>query len=177
MRPGPGLLLTGLACLVAMHGVYAGERRTVTPRLAAFGPRSAVERTEYRVVTDAAAWKELWSRHQATRDAPAGAPKPAPTVDFSKELVVAVFQGRSSNSNGVGFEEVSEVDGELRVRFNDMSYQTVGPDGGGVRCTPWGYCVLPRPRNRVVMEENVQNLIGQPAIWRERYRVTVKPRS
>jgi hypothetical protein len=51
-----------------------------------------VERTE--VIRDAAAWEQLWKQHQA-RVTPGA---PPPIVDFSKNMVVAVFNGERAHT-------------------------------------------------------------------------------
>jgi hypothetical protein len=44
----------------------------------------------------------------------------------------------------------------------------MGPNGGGVQATVYGFFVLPRSSKTVVLEENVQNYLGQPPEWKER---------
>jgi hypothetical protein len=57
------------------------------------------------------------------------------------------------------------------VRFDHKSYQTAGPGGGGERVTPFGFFVMPRTAAPIVLEENVQSLIGKPPEWKERARL------
>lgn len=89
-------------------------------------------------------------------------------IDWSRQVVVAIADGPSWNSDGYG-AELFDCGEHLLLRLHDHSYQTEGPDGGGVRVQPWGLFVLPRrtPMPTVVVQHNAQNLIGGPARWRE----------
>ncbi len=72
------------------------------------------------IVRDAAAWQQLWASHSRLQLPP----PPAPLVDFTREMVVAVFAGQCPTAGyGVEIEEVIAVppaeDGahpSLRVR-------------------------------------------------------------
>ena len=92
-----------------------------------------------------------------------------PEVDFDRCMVVVVFQGRGRNSNGLN-ATWEALEDQLRVRFDDRSYQTAGPGGGAVEVTAYGFFVIPRSDTTLVVEENVQNIIGAPPMWRERAR-------
>ncbi len=56
------------------------------------------------------------------------------------------------------------------MRFRDKFCQTrgAGPDGGGRQTTVYGFFVLSRSGKTVVLEENVQNIKGQPPVWKKR---------
>lgn len=78
---------------------------------------SNIETPREVVIKDAAAWSVLWAEHSKTRIA-------APEVDFSRNMLVAVFQG--SGNPGCGSFDVVHVgskDGKLLVEYEirDMS--------------------------------------------------------
>lgn len=78
---------------------------------------SNIETPREVVIKDAAAWSVLWAEHSKTRIA-------APQVDFSRNMLVAVFQG--SGNPGCGTFDVVHVgakDGKLLVEYEirDMS--------------------------------------------------------
>jgi len=78
---------------------------------------SNIETAREVVIKDAAAWSALWAEHSKTRIA-------APEVDFSRNMLVAVFQG--SGNPGCGTFDVVHVgskDGKLLVEYEirDMS--------------------------------------------------------
>ncbi len=101
---------------------------------------------------------DLWRRH-----APG---KAAPDVDFTKEWVLGIFQGQGWNSVGVELVEILEQQGgeghRHIVRYDERMYQT---EGGGDRVTAFGIFVLNSVEDLIVVEENVQSLIGEPSLW------------
>ena len=81
-------------------------------------------------------------------------------------MAIAIFLGKTWNSRGVS-ATVSEDDERVRVRFDSISYQTIG---GADHVTPYGVLVIPRSAKEVVLEENVQGLIGGEPVWKVRAR-------
>ena len=60
------------------------------------------------------------------------------------------------------------------LRFEDKGYQTmsrVGEGHHGNQVTVYGFFVLPRSSKTVVLEENVQNIIGEKPVWKEQIRL------
>ncbi len=139
-----------------------GERKAVAVTKEWHGDDSKIVARDLLRITDAAAWTELWSRH-----APDTKP---PEIDFASSMVVAIFQGRGWNSSGVIPVNASEDDATVRLRYDEQSYQTAGPGGGGVRVTAYGFIVLPKSAKLLVIEENVQSLLHAAALWKERAR-------
>jgi HEAT repeat protein len=135
-----------------------GTRREVKIVKSMSGHDSGVVKRAYHLVTDDEAWADLWKRHRGG---------PAPEVDFTKTMAVAIFQGRGVNSNGVS-AAVTEDDETIRVRFDDQSYQSMG---GGNQVTAYGIFLIPASTKPVVLEEDVQGLIGGEPTWRERARL------
>ena len=66
-----------------------------------------------------------------------------------------------SDMGAFRIDSVEEREDAIAVRFDDISFQTEGRDGGAVHVTPYAFIVLPRSKKPVVLEENVQNLLGQ----------------
>lgn len=79
-------------------------------------------------------------------------------------MVLAIFRGRGWNSAGVRAISIVEEQGRIVFRFHDKSYQTDGPDGRGKQGTAYAFFVIPRSTKAVVLEENVQGLIGKPPV-------------
>jgi hypothetical protein len=76
------------------------------------GFESNVDESKTVVVRDAAAWKTLWHGHAPNRALPA--------VDFSKEMVVAVFMGsRTTSGYDVTIQATREEGGALVVAYRD----------------------------------------------------------
>ena len=78
------------------------------------GTESNVDDAKTVVVRDAAAWKKLWQGHAPDRALPA--------VDFSSEMVVAVFLGsRPTSGYDVAIEGVREERGALVVTYRETA--------------------------------------------------------
>jgi protease stability complex PrcB-like protein len=85
----------------------AGSSRTIEK-----GDQSNIDEPKQVVIHDAAEWRKLWQQHSPDH--------PLPSVDFSKESVVAVFMG-SRNTAGYSVAIVSTTDaqGALIVRYKE----------------------------------------------------------
>lgn len=100
--------------------VMALLQGTVPVRVLDEGPQSHVDDARQVAVRDAAEWDALWRQHAPDRD--------QPRVDFTREMVVAVFLG-SRNTAGFSVKITgAEVEqGGLVVRFHETR-----PQPGGV---------------------------------------------
>lgn len=144
--------------------------RVVRPYVSWMGPGSAVESAQVVRVNTEADWQALWARHVGEKAAKDRFGRhDAPRIDFEQCCVVMVFRGKTFNSDGTQFVAGGETDAQVLLRINDQTFQTASFDGrgGAVDCTPFGIFVLPRSTKTIVIEDNVQNLIGKPPIWKE----------
>ena len=92
-----------------------------------------------------------------------------PRIDFDRCMVIAIFEDKRFNCAGYRVKSISERDGALLFRYDDMPYQTTG---GADEVSPYGFFVLEKTSREIVVEENVQRRRGPP-IWEE--RVTFSP--
>ncbi|MCA9299358.1 MAG: hypothetical protein KDA28_09840 [Phycisphaerales bacterium] len=137
-----------------------------------YGAESAIREPGYHIVESAEAWRDLWARHRGdeVERAEQGWVQP-PEVDFERYQVVACFSGPSWNANGERVVSILEDGVTIHIRYDTITYQTSGIDGGGVRCAPYGMWVIPKTgKVNLVIEENTQGLIGGEPIWTERHR-------
>ena len=170
------LLMTGALTAFSSSGSQrtqtqgAQDRVAQCPLVVITGAQSEAARG-CDLATTEEEWIRLWQRHR-------GVPETGvynayyneigmPLVDFSRCVVVAVFQGQAWNS--AGFEaEVGEEEGRVRLRLSERFYQTVGPDGGGQRVSAHGFFVLPRTDKELLVEEAVLGKKGETPTWRQR---------
>jgi hypothetical protein len=151
----------------------AGEERTVRPYVGLWGAHSAVKQKSFHRITTPEAWTALWLSHRGKEAKGHSAyynEAGVPDVDFERCMVVAIFQGEAWNSAGVRVVSITDDGARLTLRYDDRSYQTAGPNGGGERVTAFGLFVLPRSAMELVVEEDVQGLKGRPDRYRERAR-------
>lgn len=159
-----------LLVLLAMPILAArGEDQAATiPYVTLAGAKSRIETAECDRITSAKELTEVWLRHVGAKQNneyynEAG----VPAVDFGRCMVVAVFGGKCVNSAGIYTVSITEEKDRVVLRFDHRSYQS-GPEGD--RVTPYGFFFVPRSAKALVLEENVQHLIGGPPKWKERAR-------
>jgi hypothetical protein len=100
------LVLGVLAFAAALQGA-AVPMRTLDK-----GFESQIEQALQTTVRTADEWSKLWARHAGQR--------PRPEVDFSREMVIAVFAGsRATAGFGIEIVSVQEESGGLVVRFRE----------------------------------------------------------
>lgn len=168
-------LMVALVCLGARLAVTEeGDKAAaaVSPCVVLTGADSHVTERGYHRITSLNDWAKLWQTHKGANDGeqydlfydPLG----LPLVDFDNYMVIAIFQGGGWNSAGLNAISVSEEQERIFFRFDDRSYQTAGPNGGGKQVNVYGFFVIPRSPKPVIVEENVQGLKGKPAEWKER---------
>jgi hypothetical protein len=152
-----------LACQLSGAAGAEEQVAALRPYVSWSGAHSKLAERLCLRITSQEEWAKLWERHAVKGT-------DVPQVDFGHCMVVAAFQGKASNSDGVVAKSITEKAGRILVRLDERFYQTLGPDGGGVRVTAYGLFVLPRSSKPVVVEENAQSTIGAPAVWKERKR-------
>jgi hypothetical protein len=86
-----------------------------------------------------------------------------PEVDFQKQMVVGVFHGRSCNCDGIKLLHAIDCKDSVELFLRGAYYQT-GMVADEV--TAYGIYVLPRIRKKVLVKEDMQNLIGGPPVWK-----------
>jgi hypothetical protein len=165
------VVFTALGVTVAAVAAHDKATASESPCVALTGSDSHVSERGYHRITSMNDWKKLWQKHKGQNDEQEYDqfydPLALPVVDFDRYMVIAIFQGRAWNSAGL-VVSVSDEEERIVFRFNDKSYQTLGPDGGGKRATVYGFFVVPRSMKPVILEEDVQRLKGQPPKWKER---------
>ncbi len=180
MNKAMGLLAVTTACLVNRGGLAAAEDnagQTTHPYVTLTGPDSHVIKPSCHRVASEGEWIKTWQRHNGAKESndydlfynPLG----LPYVDFEKCMVVAVFQGRGTNSAGLKAVAVLENKDGIVLRFEDKFYQTMerAPGGGGNKTTAYGFFVLPRSSKTVVLEEYHRDINGQRPVLDQRIRL------
>jgi hypothetical protein len=109
---------------------------------------SGIDRAEHVVARDAAQWQALWQRHAPGR--------PAPAVDFTKQMVLAVFLGsRPSGGYQVQISGV-RVDGDTLV----VQWRETAPGPGQlaaqVLTSPSHIVTVPRHAGDIRFEKAAQ---------------------
>jgi hypothetical protein len=129
------------------------------------GNDSRIQHSSYEKVRSVAEWKKTWLSHLGLKEDTIY--RTSMEVDFSRCMVIAVFGGKYVNSCGYRIESVHEDKHSTIVRFDDVSYQTAGPNGGADQVTPYAFIVLPKSEKPVVLEKNMQRYKGESPEWKK----------
>jgi len=175
MRRALTALVAVMVCTVFANGISAEQKNAaaiVRPCVTITGADSKVSERSYHRITSEEDWTRVWQKHKGQKEGgeydlyynPLG----LPVVDFDRYMVIGIFQGSGMNSAGLNAVSVSEEQDRIVFRFKNRYYQTAGPDGGGKEVTVYGFFVIPRSAKSVILEEDVQGLIGGPPVWKER---------
>ena len=155
----------------------AGEKdnlRIIKPYVTWSGARSQITKRSYFRITSSTEWSNLWLRHVEK-----GVEKDSfnrivvPEVNFEEWMIIAVFQGKGWQNNGVVLDAITEDADEMYVRFKNQPYSIAIPPGGVNRekqVTAYGIFVIPRSPKPLVLEEKVGGYKGGPPAWEERVR-------
>jgi hypothetical protein len=103
-----------------------GSRAALVANLLPFatvakGSRSGIREPEWLVLRSAPDWERLWERHTASLQPQ----PPLPSVDFSQEMVIAVFAGEHKTG---GYRiEVTAIEREEVQRQLQVFFREIGP--------------------------------------------------
>lgn len=167
-----------VGCVLAAILLIAAANRGPAPQ----SPLVSIMGTDGRIldgrfarVRDRKAWETLWSEHRGGPRVVAGWTD-APEIDFGRCEVVAYFRGRALNTRGERVEAIESIGSTRRIRFDSATYQTMSRAGKeGAESPPqpelvsYGIWIFDRTDQAIVIEEDVQGLLGQPPIWKERH--------
>jgi hypothetical protein len=108
----PGVRFWALGLFFAMAGAALAQVPSAELVTVAQGAMSNIEEPRQAVVRSAAEWQALWKQHDFQR--------PAPAVDFTKSIVVAVFLGtRPSAGFAVEITAVKTEGGRAVVEYRE----------------------------------------------------------
>ncbi len=136
---------------------------TLKPIVSWAGGFSCIEEPSCFRVSTTEAWRNLWLRHTGSTSVTAPAKVKhvpvIPEIDFSRFMVLAIFQGSGFNNHGLRIMEILDSEDELRIRCANGYYQgwsyglmTQKVDREALlkpNCTAYGIFVLPRVSKRL----------------------------
>lgn len=135
-----------LLILLASCAACAALTVTVPFSTLAKGLTSGVREPTRVVIRSRDDWVALWGQHMQIQ----AAPPSAPPVDFSRDMVVALFMGeRSTGGHQIEVTHVERADSGLAVRYRSQS-----PDPGAMvsqaLTQPFHLITIPRDDGPVV---------------------------
>lgn len=173
------MVLTTLAIAFSFQqltgGAQMAEPRPEKPLFALGGSDGRFEKHQITLIQNESDWISWWGKHGLRQERAGGSMPPA--IDFERMTVIAVASGPGINSEGIVFPELVVGQGTAIVRYRESSFQTAsfGNRDSSVPCNSWGVVAFFKlqpnqlfPEPRIVVEQNMQNLIGGPPVWKKR---------
>jgi hypothetical protein len=164
---------------VASLGMSApAPAKEMLPAVQFVGHDSKIMTPRFVLVRDQTAWDALWAEHSAAavKEGAMGR-HAAPKIDFSRFMVVGLFGGAVTNTDGEVAQSVTVTDDLVRVRYEASTFQTSSFNGkgdSGVKTSPFGLWVIETSKSSVVIEEGRRGLKDSPLTWKEVKRFDAK---
>jgi hypothetical protein len=105
------LMCATLVTLAAAGSAWGAPGATVSFATVAAGRASSIQQATRIAIRDEAAWAALWSRHLGPRLGP------VPAVDFSREMIVAIFAGTTPAVRAVTITRIVQEPDALVVWY------------------------------------------------------------
>ncbi len=171
-----GAICIFLAGLGAMT-VPAPTKDTL-PAVQFVGHNSKITTPRVVLAEDQPTWTLLWCEHVGL-DASVTPPTRhlVPKIDFTRYVVVGVFGGEMTNTDGEVAEGVVISDDAVRIRYVSSTFQTSSFGGNadpGVKTAPFGLWVIEKIKKPIVIEQGTRGLKDSPLSWKEVKRFEAK---
>ena len=120
---GTAIAKTAFAAEIAAAQAASNSAHKISFQTVARGFRSGIREPLQAVIRNETEWRALWQKHVSIQ----ADPPPLPTIDFTKDIVAAVFLGEKP-TGGYAIEIVGAErnDGTLTVSFNEKRPQPGG---------------------------------------------------
>jgi hypothetical protein len=127
-------------------------------------------------------WETVWYKHKGRDEEVHRLTRPE--FDFDSYMVIAVFQGGSLKNYGVDVHSILEETDCIRVQYRPPLWQTgfsldeegvdnkQGNDEMKYDAQSFAFIVLPKSQKAIVFDQDVQDLLDAPPIWKERTKLS-----
>jgi len=178
------IVTSSVALAFALAGVFSlgmsapAPAEDTLPAVQLVGHDSRITTPRFVLVRDQPAWDALWAEHTgaALKEGAMGR-HAAPKIDFSRFMVVGMFGGAVTNTDGEVAQSITVTDDQVRVRYESSTFQTSSFGGNGdpgVNTSPFGLWVIQASKLPVVIEEGRRGLKDSPVSWKEVKRFNAK---
>ncbi len=133
--------------LCAVGAAALAAQPSPQPRTIEKGDQSNVDSARQVLVRSEAELKQLWQRHAPDR--------PMPAIDFSREMVVAVFMGSRPNAGfSTAIVSATAAAGVLLVRYSETSPRS-GDVAAQILTFPYHIVAIPKADVRDVKFDKI----------------------
>jgi hypothetical protein len=162
--------------LLVMLGLFtsciAAQNEESKSLVAISGAHSRVNKESYERITTSKDWTQAWCRHIGTSDTDDY--RSLMEIDFDRCMVIAIFRGEQIHVRGIVIHPLITNGESIILRFEQLTYQTIVGDKVKPPETPYAFVVIPKTNREIILEENVQQYLGEPPQWKECMRLKNK---
>ena len=156
------------------------DKKSIKPCVTITGDNSKVAKSSFHCVRSLEDWAKIWAKHTGQEDVPYKNwdneydvfynRLNLPLVDFDNYMVIGIFKGVGGNNAGLHVVAIDESDEQIRFRFQNKTYGTSGPNGGGKDVQAFGFFVVPASSKPIVIEEKVDRKGRGKTEWKQRFQ-------
>jgi hypothetical protein len=129
------------------------------------GANSGIKEYQVVLISDWQTFSTMWQEH-------AGEKTTAPSVDFTRDRVVAFFLGERFNVLDLVLHDVVEETDTLTLRFKGLYRST--SVGSSFVSYPYHWAIIPRTDKRVVVLWEFRRERNAPSEWAEQKLLSLK---
>lgn len=143
-------MVASLAIAAALLGI--DESMPIPVRRSWTGPVCSITIEQAEKITDPERWKTVWK---------SASKQPAPSIDFDKHMVLAVFGGKTWNSAGFEISEARRECTSIDVKLVGKHYQSFNSQ----RVFPFAFFIFDKSRLPLSVWRDVRHLKAEPPKW------------
>lgn len=165
------LLVVLAACVLGASMLALREPLPYTTSLPAVqlvGHESRIVEPRFVRIDDAEGWRALWAEHTGVQTQHGALSRHrVPHIDFERFMVVGVFVGATTNSDGAVADAIIASRASVRVQYQHATFQTAGgEEGGAVPTQPYGLFVIERSPAPIHFEQGQMTSKASPVSYR-----------
>ena len=123
-------------------------KKTITIIKHLNGSDSKVTESQYYRITSETQWQHIWESHAGKGSVPF-------KINFSLNMVIAIFEGMQVNSGSIRVVDIEETIDSLIVSYRQNIFKEWG---GAIGTKPYGFFVIPKSRKKIIFREDIQPL-------------------
>jgi len=151
--------------------LMSGHAIAAPPVAVVSGVDSHVTKQAYRIADDEESFSTIYREHLGLKKGDYFQTQHL-NVDFSRYMVVAVFQGDDYNNRGIKVIDVVSNDRNCVIQYRPFWYQT---EGTVDLASSYAFVVIPKTRKPIQIDEDMRDNLSSPPKWSTKATLQIKP--
>jgi len=141
--------------------LMTGYARAAPPVVVVSGVDSHITKQAYRIADDEESFSTIYREHLGLKKGDFFQ-KQHLNVDFSRYMVVAVFQGEEYNNRGIEVLDVVGTDSNCIIQYRPLWYQT---EARFDLASSFAFVVIPKTRKPIQIDQDIRSGLSSPPKW------------